>query len=151
MRESEVFYYVKEILNTLLPEEYEKIPKSVIDLLEKRAEKPEIITIDVQKPLEEQNIDFKIIEVLDEVLKSIPKVNEVEILVSEAERKNLNNVNESERTIASLKEKIKEIEKTNAYLSAQIEMLNQQLNQVPKFIRNIFIKNNKKLLIDNKK
>lgn len=140
MKESEVFYQVKLILETLTPEEYDKIPKKTLEVIEKRAKKSDNIAINLLEPLENQNIDIKVVEVLNEVLNSIPD-DEKEYVI---ERKN----DESSITIENLKKTIKQIEEKNRYLNKELEMLRSQLNQVPKFIRKIFIKDTRHLLSD---
>lgn len=145
MEESEVFYQVKLILDTLTKDEYGRIPKDAIDLINKKAKKNTNTSIDVLKPLEDQDIDIKVLEVLNEILELVPE--------DKIEDKKIETIADDSQylyTVEKLKAHIKDIENSNLYLKKEIEMLKSQLNSIPKFVKKIFIKDSKYLLSDKK-
>lgn len=140
MNESEIFFQVKQVLENLLPEDYDQIPKEVIDSIDKRAKKTDRAILDFTVPLDQINLDYKVVEVLNEILKLVPK--------KESQNYVQNNKEENQylNTIESLERKIKEIESSNNYLKKQNEILTYKINCIPKFIRKLFIKDTNFLL-----
>jgi len=139
MKESEAFYEAKLILENLLPEDLKLIPSEAMKFIDKHSSKPDSVSVDLNIPLEKQEIDIKIIEILNEILNLIPEQIDNEDIKFDYKS-----------SVEELKKKLKEIEKTNSYLSKENELLKNKLNLIPKFIKKIFIKEEKHLLLSKK-
>lgn len=80
MTKGQAFYQAKLIIDGLSEEEYNLIPKDFIDYVNENMEYDESITVDQSLPLEEQPIDDKTYDILEDMLNRIDKnaINEIE-------------------------------------------------------------------------
>ena len=174
LNKEKVLYQVKLILECLPDFEYKMIPKEKLDYIEKNYEYDENIKINPNLPLEEQDIDEKTYEMLDEIVKSIESsnsewVDDSENIVNKEENNALKNENinlkniienlkEENKKIPKAKELLEEYKEALSLREEEIEKLkkdNQELynslKKVPSVFRKIFLKENDvKLLKDNK-
>lgn len=121
-------YQVKLILDCLPEEEYNLIPQKYIDYIEDNFEYDENISIDSEIPLENQNIDERTYEILDEIMKNIESTKANKSL----EKNNM------KPEVAEYVKKIKESNKNyetkieNVQLNNLIEILKKENSKIPK-------------------
>lgn len=171
LSKEKAIYQVKLILSYLSKEEYEMLPKDIIDYIEENYEYDEEIKIDSNIPLENQNIDQKSYELLEEIIKKVENSNKINETKEEnldffnsdydvkmtkiTWEKLLNQLNDEtaknkkakemiESYIKIVKEKDLEIEK----LKKANEDLYEYIKRVPRFIRKIFLKKDIVKLLD---
>ena len=171
MTKEKALYQAKLIIEGLSEEEYNLIPKDFIDYINENMEYDENIKVNPEIPLEEQNIDDKTYDILEEMLNRIDKnaIKDIEqkdgIAEGSDEFNNLKNENlqlkelteklkrENSKIVQikdlvqdykdELSKKIKEIEE----LKAQNEELLNSIKKAPKLIRKLYFKefDNKRL------
>lgn len=144
MSEGEVFYQVKQILESLNEEDYNAIPKEAIEMVNAKAEEVSEAKLDMSIPLEMQDINVKVYEVLMEILNVVPEEAYTKSKMAEAEKV------ATERELVFLRERVREVSNSVEFLKRQNDMLKAQLNQIPPFIRKMFIKNSSVLLPEHK-
>lgn len=171
MTKEKALYQAKLIIEGLSEEEYNLIPKDFIDYINENMEYDENIKVNPEIPLEEQNIDDKTYDILEEMLNRIDKntIKDIEqkdgIAEGSDEFNNLKNENlqlkelteklkrENSKIVQikdlvqdykdELSKKTKEIEE----LKAQNEGLLNSIKKAPKLIRKLYFKefDNKRL------
>lgn len=178
LTKAKVLYQVKLILDSLPQNEYDLIPKNVIDYIEENFEYDQNITINPDIPLENQNIDSQTYDMLEKIIKGvevekntanhdeisdyIKKVkesnNEFDIKVDNIRLKKMvetlkndnKKIHKAKKLLqdynTTLKNKNKEIQE----LKYKNEILMKKINVIPKFIRNIFIKENDRIILNEK-
>jgi len=163
MTKEKALYQVKLILDYLPYEEFCKIPEETLEYIEQNMEYSPEIQINPEKPLEEQEIDEKVYEILEEIIKKVenPPVkiknnktdilnnldkNELINLLEKYRKENLKIlkarelINEYRQTIEKKDKEINKLKEAN-------EELYNSLKKCPKLIRKIFLKTfNNKLL-----
>ena len=73
MTKSKAYYQAFLILEHLPKEEYDLIPKEMIEEIEEKMEYDENFSIDTSVSLKEQKLDEKTYEILEKVMKSVKK------------------------------------------------------------------------------
>lgn len=168
-------YQVKLILDYLPEEEFRLIPQETIDYIEDNFEYDENFTINPNVPLEQQKIDDKAYEMLDQIIKKaeqFQKDNKKDELVSyleEVKRENqefdvkvenirLKNIIETlekeNKKITKAKSLLEEYKEALKKKDIEIESLKktnedlyESINNLPRVIKKIFFKDfNEKLL-----
>lgn len=128
MTKAKALYQVKLILDYLSEDEYNLIPKDLIEYVEDNFEYDENIKIDPNIPLEEQNIDEKAYDYLEKVVKAAEK-NKKENLIEDEE----SNVENVENTVVSKTEKdyeTEEVRNENIRLKNLIETLRKENEKI---------------------
>ena len=164
MTKEKALYQAKLIIDQLSEEEYNLIPKDFIDYINENMEYDENIKINPDLPIEEQDIDDKTYDILEEMLSKIDKnaIQDIEdkdgIQEGSAEFDSLKNENlqlkelterlkkENSKIVQikdlvqdykdELNKKTKEIEE----LKAQNEDLLNSIKKAPKLIRKLYFK-----------
>lgn len=164
MTKEKALYQAKLIIDELSEEEYNLIPKDFIDYINENMEYDENIKINPDLPIEEQDIDDKTYDILEEMLNKIDKnaIKDIEekggIQEGSAEFDSLKNENlqlkelterlkkENSKIVQikdlvqdykdELSKKTKEIED----LKAQNEDLLNSIKKAPKLIRKLYFK-----------
>ena len=164
MTKEKALYQAKLIIDELSEEEYNLIPKDFIDYINENMEYDENIKINPDLPIEEQDIDDKTYDILEEMLSKIDKnaIKDIEdkggIQEGSAEFDSLKNENlqlkelterlkkENSKIVQikdlvqdykdELSKKTKEIED----LKAQNEDLINSIKKAPKLIRKLYFK-----------
>lgn len=164
MTKGQAFYQAKLIIDELSEEEYNLIPKDFIEEINNNMEYDENIKINPDLPIEEQDIDDKTYDILEEMLSKIDKnaIQDIEakdgIQEGSAEFDSLKNENlqlkelterlkkENSKIVQikdlvqdykdELSKKTKEIEE----LKAQNEDLLNSIKKAPKLIRKLYFK-----------
>ena len=164
MTKEKALYQAKLIIDELSEEEYNLIPKDFIDYINENMEYDENIKINPDLPIEEQDIDDKTYDILEEMLSKIDKnaIKDIEdkggIQEGSAEFDSLKNENlqlkelterlkkENSKIVQikdlvqdykdELSKKTKEIED----LKAQNEDLINSIKKPPKLIRKLYFK-----------
>jgi hypothetical protein len=164
MTKEKALYQAKLIIDNLSDEEYSLIPKDFIDYINENMEYDESITINPDIPLEEQDIDDKTYDILEEMLNKIDKsaISKLEegeeVVEGTKEFEDLKNENMKLKKLAETLQlenskiaKIKELvqdykdelsKKSNELedLKAQNEALYNSIKKCPKLIRKIYFK-----------
>lgn len=128
MTKAKALYQVKLILDYLSEDEYNLIPKDLIEYVEDNFEYDENIKIDPNIPLEEQNIDEKAYDYLEKVVKAAEKNKKENVI--EDEESNVENV---ENTVVSKTEKdyeTEEVRNENIRLKNLIETLRKENEKI---------------------
>lgn len=122
LKKAKALYQVKLILDYLPKEEYELIPQEIIDYIEDNFEYDENITINPNIPLENQNIDDKAYEMLDEI------INKAET------NKKKNNESAIKEYVSKIKESNEEYDAKieNIKLKNIVELLRKENSKIPK-------------------
>ena len=164
MTKEQAYYQAKLIIDNLSEEEYSLIPKDFLNKINENMEYDENIKIDPELPLEEQDIDDKTYNILEEMLSKIDKgaIKDIEgqdgIVEGTDEFDNLKNENlqlielterlkkENSKIVQikdlvqdykdELSKKTKEVEE----LKAQNEDLLNSIKKVPKIIRKLYFR-----------
>ena len=168
-------YQVKLILDYLPEEEYKLIPQETIDYIEDNFEYDENFMINPNIPLEQQKIDDKTYEILDQIINKAEqsqKANKKDELASYIEKVKKENQEfdikveniKLKNIIETLKKENKKIPKAKSLLEEYKDALKQKdveiealketnqdlyesINNLPKIIKKLFLKDfNEKLL-----
>ena len=178
LTKAKALYQVKLILDFLPQNEYDLIPQNVIDYIEENFEYDQNITINPDIPLEKQNIDNYTYEILDKItkkvkgktntanhddvsdyIKKVKKSNKefdtnienirlkkiIETLKSENQK-----IHKAKNLLQDYNDTLKNKNKEIHMLKNKNEILMNRINLIPKFIRNIFIKENDSIFLDEK-
>ena len=162
MTKEESLYQVKLILESLDYEDYKKIPDETLDYIRDNMEYNENITIDPDKPLEEQAIDEKTYDFLEKIVKQIESSSRINV-------EDEDEISKSQYTIYDLNkdeliELVEKYERENSKISQIKDLINEyknimkqnvneieklkksnnelysKINKCPKIIRKIFFK-----------
>lgn len=168
LTKSKSLYQVKLIIDCLPKDEYKLIPQETIDYLEKNLEYDEKIVIHPDIPLEDQNIDDKAYDMLEKIMKQVEE-NKKKLIKQQTEEyvKNIRGSNkefdmkieniELKKIIKKLEEENSKLPKAKKLVEEYQKVLKQKYNQIkelkeknsylyeyidniPKLIRKIFIK-----------
>jgi len=168
LTKSKSLYQVKLIIDCLPKDEYKLIPQETIDYLEKNLEYDEKIVIHPDIPLEDQNIDNKAYDMLEKIMKQVEE-NKKKSIKQQTEEyvKNIRGSNkefdmkieniELKKIIKRLEEENSKLPKAKKLVEEYQKVLKQKYNQIkelkeknsylyeyidniPKLIRKIFIK-----------
>ena len=168
LTKSKSLYQVKLIIDCLPKDEYKLIPQETIDYLEKNLEYDEKIVIHPDIPLEDQNIDDKAYDMLEKIMKQVEE-NKKKSIKQQTEEyvKNIRGSNkefdmkieniELKKIIKKLEEENSKLPKAKKLVEEYQKVLKQKYNQIkelkeknsylyeyidniPKLIRKIFIK-----------
>ena len=178
LTKAKAVYQVKLILDYLPREEYKLIPKETINYIEENFEYDENIKIDPSIPLENQKIDDKAYEMLEEIIKNAENkkrtsnTNEISQYIKsvkesnknyDAEIENIklknilellkkenNKIPKAKELLEEYKEALKKKDEEIAKLKEDNEYLFKYIQRIPKILRKIFIKDMKLLNSDNK-
>lgn len=107
MTKEESLYQVKLILECLEFDDYRKISDETWNYIEENMEYNENITIDPNRPLEEQNIDEKSMDFLEKVIKEIENYKDEPIYEDEGSEKADNLSDYSKEELIELVERYK--------------------------------------------
>lgn len=164
MTKEKALYQAKLIIDNLSEEEYNLIPKDFISYINENMEYDEKITINPNIPLEEQKIDDKTYDILEEMLNKIDKnaikniEESEEIVEGSKEFEDLKNENMKLKKlaetlqlenskIAKIKELVRDYKDELSKKSGEIEELKAQnealynsIKKCPKLIRKIYFK-----------
>lgn len=164
MTKEKAYYQAKLIIDGLSEDEYNLIPKDFIDKISENMEYDENITVNPELPLEEQDIDDKTYDILEEMLNRIDKnvikdiENQEEIAEDSAEMDSLKSENlqlkevierlkKENGKIVQIKELVQEYKdelnkkaKEMEDLKIQNEELLNSIKKVPKLIRKLYFK-----------
>lgn len=168
LTKSKSLYQVKLIIDCLAKDEYKLIPQETINYLEKNLEYDEKIVIHPDIPLEDQNIDDKAYDMLEKIMKQVEE-NKKKSIKQQTEEyvKNIRGSNkefdmkieniELKKIIKRLEEENSKLPKAKKLVEEYQKVLKQKYNQIkelkeknsylyeyidniPKLIRKIFIK-----------
>lgn len=161
MTKEKSLYQTKLILDYLPEEEYELIPKDMIEYIEANMDIDETMIIEPNTELDKQNIDEKTYDMLEKIIKKI-KSTEIDNYVSAVKKQNkeyeekfenikLKNIIETLKKenskIPPIKALLEDYKKALAQYEKEIEELKsnnailfESFNKIPSWIRNIFIK-----------
>lgn len=152
MTKEKCLYQTKLIIECLPKEEYDLIPRDIIEYIEKNMQYDETIKIDANIELEKQNVDENTYEILDKILKRIniePSIrnNQNTQLTEEEEiislKNIISNLKKENARIGEAKNLILEYRKELSVLNEKCSSLEYALNSIPNFIKTIFIKKDK--------
>lgn len=152
MTKEKVLYQVKLILDNLEEDDYKKISQSEIDYINNNMEISDDIVIDYSIPLSEQDIDEKTYEYLDKLIRKsereysqYEKLNQIYEKYERRDLINLIEKNKEEMTkirndFNKYKKILDEKDKFINELKENNNVLINNINKCPKFIRKIFFK-----------
>lgn len=178
LTKAKMLYQVKLILDYLPEEEYNLIPKEIINYIEDNFEYDENIKIDPNIPLENQNIDDESYKYLEKIIaeaeknQKVSKNKEVEDYIKDVKESNKNfetnfenirlkelvellkkeneKIPKVKKLVEEYKNALEENNKKIEELEKNNRYLRELINKIPKFIRKLFIKEEIKLLSDGK-
>ena len=157
MTKEQSLYQTKLIIECLPEEDYNLIPKDIIEYIDTNMQYDETIKIDYNIDLEQQNVDEKTYEMLDKILKRITvnskqgnienlgtiendEIISLKNIIANLERENAK-IDEAKKLILGYKEELSKLNQKCSYLE-------ESLNSIPKFIKMIFVKDKYKRLED---
>lgn len=108
LSKAKAYYQVYLIIEHLPKEEYDLIPKELIDEIENNMEYDETFSLDLNVPLEKQKIDDKAYEILDRVVKATE--------VKQKEKKE-----QKQFTSSEIDTYLKQVEESNENYNTRIE------------------------------
>lgn len=168
LTKAKAMYQTWLIIEGLPKTEQNLISRELLEEIESSMEYDENITIDFDIPLEKQNLDEKTWSMLEKVLKSArengyqenkhDRINDETNNVEKIKLKNITLTKQLQEMTEKSKDLIKDYKKAfetsqaeNEKLKKNCEDLISSLNKIPKWIRRIFLKDEKiKLLVDGK-
>lgn len=130
MTKEKAYYQALLILKHLPKEEYDLIPREIIDDIENKMEYDENITIDSSVELEKQKIDEKTYNILDKVIKAVEKNKKVDISSNNRLVLQENKIN---REQLEMNDYIRKCKTENELHEAGIEII--RLNQIIEMLR----------------
>ena len=161
-------YQVKLILDYLPKEEYDLIPKDLIDYVEENFEYDENIKIDPDIPLEKQKIDEKTYDFLEKMMKKIERnkakysKKELDEYIQKVKKENENfdaklEIVHLQKIIENYKSEIGKLPKAKELIEEyknlidnkekEIEKLKEEnkkycdyIEKIPKFVKKVFLK-----------
>ena len=170
MTKEKSLYQTKLILDYLPEKEYELIPKNIIAYIEGNMEVDETIIVEPNIELDKQNIDEKTYDMLDKIIKKIES-GEISNYTSTVKKQNeeydeklenikLKNIIEALKKenskIPQIKILLEDYKKGMTQCKKEIEELKNNysfleslFNEIPRWIRNVFIKKDKLKCLNN--
>ena len=160
MTKEKALYQTKLILDCLPSQEYDLIPKDLIEYIKTNMEYDKNIKIDPNIEIEEQDIDEKTYQMLDKILKrvetNLQKDEEKKIEKDPYQEimtlKNIIlNLQKENGKITEAKKLVVEYKKEVERLNNKCKFLEQNLHDIPNFIKVIFIKKSRKKYLEERK
>lgn len=157
MTKNKALYEVYLIINELPEEEYNMIPQDEIDYIKENMEEIEGYIFDPTVELEKQKISEEAYDYLEKLLNKIDNASEKEEETSQDELSYLRELVEklksenevipkSQELIRKYEETIDKKNKEIEDLKIQNESLTAQINKLPKLVKKLFIKDERKML-----
>ncbi len=127
MTKEKALYQAKLILENLPTEEYDLIPKDIVNYIEENMEYDDNIIINPNESLENQNIDNKTYDILEDILKKIDLTQIEDIKVEEQDDyDSIKNEN------IKLKDLTESLKKENAKILQIKDLVNNYKNELNK-------------------
>lgn len=156
MTNEEALYQAKLIIEQLPENEYNMLPSDKVKYINENFKYNESITINPDIPLEEQNLDEKTIDILDNLVTNIDylelgkynenvvplklKIMNLENSLDELKFNSNSKMSKANQLVKEYKDALEEANKNITKLKKSNEELYIMINRMPKILRKLFLK-----------